>query len=175
MLTFSQLRELQKRELETPELTPLPQNFYEELIAFLKHKSDESLKSQNLLAIKEFESIKKIAKNIIMKRREKIFLYLVHHNERLNLKHLTEEEKEFVDKVLNAESETIEKIERIFKISEESSEKKEFKKIRILSDIEAYKGLDNNIYGPFKVGDEVNLPLSEAEWLLKNKLAELIQ
>jgi hypothetical protein len=46
------------------------------------------------------------------------------------------------------------------------------RKVRILKDIEPYTGLDKNVYGPFRIGEERSLPMPEAEWLLKSRLAE---
>jgi len=46
------------------------------------------------------------------------------------------------------------------------------KKIKILGDIPEYRGADDVVYGPFSSGQSVELPPSEAEALLKGKMAE---
>jgi len=46
-------------------------------------------------------------------------------------------------------------------------------RIRILSDVSPYKGLDGKEYGPFKFGEVVELPIEEIQWLVKEKLAEM--
>lgn len=47
-------------------------------------------------------------------------------------------------------------------------------KVRFLREICPYKGLDNQTFGPFKVGEIAILPIEEAVWLVKEKLAELV-
>jgi hypothetical protein len=48
------------------------------------------------------------------------------------------------------------------------------RRLRLLQDVTQYKGLDNAVYGPFRKGDECQLPPPEAEWLLKSHMAELL-
>ncbi len=46
------------------------------------------------------------------------------------------------------------------------------KQIKVIKYIEEYRGIDGNIYGPYRVGDIVELPNEEAEWLIKNGFGE---
>jgi hypothetical protein len=48
-------------------------------------------------------------------------------------------------------------------------------KVRFLREILPYTGLDNQTFGPFKVGEIAILPKEEAVWLVKEKLAELVR
>ncbi len=50
-----------------------------------------------------------------------------------------------------------------------------FKKVRFIKDVPAYKGANNETFGPFRPGEESQLPHGEAEWLLKGKLAETVE
>jgi DNA replication initiation complex subunit (GINS family) len=49
------------------------------------------------------------------------------------------------------------------------------KKVRFLKEVPAYKGPNNETLGPFKPGEEGQLPTSEAEWLTRGKLAESLE
>jgi DNA replication initiation complex subunit (GINS family) len=49
------------------------------------------------------------------------------------------------------------------------------KKVRFLKDLSAYVGANKETVGPFKSGDEGALPSEEADWLLKQKIAEMAQ
>jgi hypothetical protein len=44
-------------------------------------------------------------------------------------------------------------------------------KVRMLKDIPAYNGVDDLRFGPFKAGEELMVPESEARWLVTGKLA----
>ena len=46
------------------------------------------------------------------------------------------------------------------------------RKIKILKDIQAYRGADSHEYGPFASGQEAELPQVEAEWMVKGQMAQ---
>lgn len=167
MITYSFLREIQKKETESAGLTKLPDDFYEQIAVFLKNKKEEAMGSQSLMAIKEYENVKKVVKIIQLKREEKLIL--------LALRNQSSDALPKIEAELLSELSTIVTNYRKLLLDTWSSEPKESnhnKKIKILKEVEQYKGLDNSIYGPFKPGDETTLPLPEAEWLVKSHLAE---
>jgi hypothetical protein len=49
------------------------------------------------------------------------------------------------------------------------------KKVRFTKDVPAYRGADSQTFGPFKSGQEETLPPQEADWLLKGKLAQVVE
>jgi len=51
----------------------------------------------------------------------------------------------------------------------------DFKKLRILKDVQAFRGLDGKTWGPYKTGDEISLPLEEAQVIERGRLAETVQ
>jgi DNA replication initiation complex subunit (GINS family) len=59
--------------------------------------------------------------------------------------------------------------------AEEKNEKEQTTRVVVLMEIEPYKGFDGNVYGPFKKGSVVSLPKEEADWLLQNRLAKLVE
>lgn len=48
-------------------------------------------------------------------------------------------------------------------------------KVRILKNVPAWRGPNKSNYGPFKAGQKVNLPAGEVAFLIKNKLAKLVE
>ena len=169
MMSYSSLREIQKREMESAALTKLDENFYEQVAEFLKNKREEALSTKSILVIKEYENIKKVVITIQTKREEKLVLLALRgqvvdgltDDERTMLYTISSTVKTYRDTVLEV-------------LSTEASEIARTKKIKIVKDVEQYKGLDNNVYGPFKNGEEAALPLQEADWLLKSHLAEQV-
>jgi len=168
-MSYSSLREIQKREMESAALTKLDENFYEQVAEFLKNKREEALSTKSILVIKEYENIKKVVITIQTKREEKLVLLALRgqvvdgltDDERTMLYTISSTVKTYRDTVLEV-------------LSTEASEIARTKKIKIVKDVEQYKGLDNNVYGPFKNGEEAALPLQEADWLLKSHLAEQV-
>ncbi len=169
MITYSFLREIQKKETESAGLTKLSDSFYEEVSAFLKAKKEEAISSQSLLAIKEYENIKKLVKIIQLKREEKLVLLALRNQSFDSLPRIEAELLTELSRIV-----TSYRKELLDAWSSETSEPKPVKKIKIVKDVEQYKGLDNSVYGPFKPGEEATLPTPEAEWLLKSQLAELV-
>lgn len=172
MLNYSKLREMQRSEMSSSELCLVDEEFYSQLKDFLGEKKGEALSSQNLLVIKEYENLRKIAKAIVNKRNEKLVLLALRGKKEST--GMTKEEANFLTHLSRAIDENESELAFIFEESNGSSERDHFKRVRLLKNISPYKGLDEKVYGPFKSGEEVNLPPDEATWLLKEKMAELL-
>lgn len=166
MIAYSELREIQKKELEGGALVELDADFYSQVLELLNERKEEAKKG-SMIVIREYENLKRILSTIIAKREEKIVLMAL-RSEKSHIG-LTTEEKDVYLKVQQIISEHREKCY----LCEESKESS-IKKLKIVKDMEKYKGTDEKIYGPFKTGEEHFLPNPEAEWLLKEKIAELI-
>ena len=171
MINYSLLREVQKRELESAAIVKIDENFYEQVAELLKSKKEEAIKSKSILAIKEYENIKKIIMAIQTKREEKIALQALRGENNIN-GCLTKEEVEMMNSLTNIIENARHKVKDIW--SNEENNEVEIKKIKITRNIEQYRGLDSNVYGPFKIGEEPLLPKNEAEWLLRSRMAEIM-
>lgn len=169
MISYSYLREIQKKEVESAALTKLEDNFYEQVAAFLKKKKEEALATNSILSIKEYENIKKVVMSIQSKREEKLLLLSLRGQA---VDGLTESERTLFDNI----STTVQKYRNnVFEVlAKENHDTPRIRKIKIVKDVEQYTGLDNNVYGPFKNGEEAALPMQEVEWLLKSHMAELL-
>ncbi len=185
MLNYSRLRELQRSEMQNAELSKLDENFYSELKAFLEARKAEALGTQNLLVIRECENVQRIAKAVINKRMEK--LVLISLRGKAEVPGLTPEERGFLSRLRGVVEENeaamhglieVEKCEGKVSAGDAvvvGGKAENIKRIKFIKDISPYKGLDEKVYGPFKSGDEAELPGEEAQWLLKEKIAELLQ
>ncbi|MDD5023459.1 MAG: hypothetical protein PHU63_04785 [Candidatus ainarchaeum sp.] len=165
MLTYSSLREIQKKELENGSLASLDENFYSEAFLLLKSKKEES-KEGSTVAVREYENLKRIISTIRSKREEKILLMALRSEK--SSSGLITQEKEIFDQVHDIINEYR---GRAFS---ESDIKPAVQKIKMLKDLEQYKGADSNLYGPFKKGEILSIPKAEIEWLLKENIAEKI-
>lgn len=170
-LDYALLREIQKKETDSTKITPLEGDFYEKASEFISSKKDEAFSSGSTLSIREYENIKKILTTIKERREEKIVLMAIRGEGTST--GLTPEEKKLLRELSGAVNDFRETVSGLLSpVENGKEEKKSLKTVRILKDIESYKGLDSRVYGPFKSGEEVELPDAEAEWLLKAKMAE---
>jgi len=169
MLSYSTLREIQKKETDSAEMTKLEPSFYGEVATFLAQKKKTAMESGSLLSIKEYENLRKIVSAVQARREEKIALMAVRGES--DAPGLTKEESELLRELSMSIGKCRESISGVWSGKEGAEVSK---KVRILKDIETYTGLDNNVYGPFRSGDTPVLPPSEAEWLLKSRMAEML-
>lgn len=170
MLNYSELREIQKKEMESSATVILPEDFYRSVSELLSKRGAEAVSSKSLLAIKEYENIKKIVISIQAKREEKIVLMAV-RGEREGAG-LTAEERELLKDLSATIRKSRETVKNVWD-SEEAAPAGS-RKIKLLKDVSQYRGLDNSLYGPYRQGEEQSLPKAEAEWLLKAGMAEVL-
>lgn len=167
-MNYSELRNIQKKERESAALVQLSEDFYGELSNFLDSKRKDAMESRSLLKMREYENLKRIISSIKTKREEKIVLMAVRGEK--STAGLTAEEESLLGEL----SRVLDKSRKGF-LTEEKEDSQKEKVIKILSDVERYKGADNQQYGPFREGEEVTLPEKEIEWLLKSNLAEVVK
>jgi DNA replication initiation complex subunit (GINS family) len=170
MFSYSDLRDIQKKEVESSAIVKLPEDFYSIISDLLAKKSSEAVASKSLLAIKEYENIKKIVMAISAKREEKIVLMAV-RGEREGAG-LTAEEKEMLKELSAIIKKSRGVVQSVW--SSEEPAPGDALRVRITKDVSQYRGLDNSVYGPFRQGEEKLLPNAEAEWLLKAGMAETL-
>jgi DNA replication initiation complex subunit (GINS family) len=166
MLNYAELRNIQRKEMESSEVTSLDNNFYTLVAEFLTARKKEAITSKSIIVIREYENIRKIVFAIQSRREEKIVLMAVRgihegkgltENEKIMLKDLAsiiEKSRSGVKDAWNSEriaSDTV--------------------RVKMLRNIEQYRGKDDLLYGPFKGGEERLLPPEEAKWLLQVGMA----
>jgi DNA replication initiation complex subunit (GINS family) len=179
-LNYKKLRDLLYEEKSSGALVALPEDFYSRLEDFMSRKRLELDKSHSLIEIREFENIVKTVREVHAQREQKILFRALRSEGRHDTTGLTREEHELFDSISHELGESRGRFEGMMDLSkpakkapqpeEEASET--FKKVRILKDVPAYRGADEATYGPFKLGQEQALPMEEADWLVKSRLAE---
>jgi len=173
MLSYSELRDIQRREMESSAIVVLVDGFYQSMAEFLAKKKSEAVASKSLLAIKEYENIRRILLSIQVKREEKIVLMALRGDNAGA--GLTNEERELLKELVSIINRSRDIVKSAWDHEEMASahgNAEGVRRIKILQDVAQYKGLDNVVYGPFKHGEEQAMPNAEAEWLLKARMAE---
>jgi len=182
-LTYKRLRDLEREEKSQPGLVRLPADFYSSIEEFLSFKFSEMEASRSVLQMREFENAVATIKEICAIRQQKILFKAIRsngsHEETVDM---TQEEHELYDRfcaVLIDEQQKLQSILSRFESRKAAGKEgnpplpqNAFKKVRFIKEVPAYRGPNNEVFGPFKPGEVSALPSSEAEWLLKGKLAE---
>lgn len=188
-LTYKRLRDLAREEKAQPGLVRLPAEFYGSAETFLSSKFAEMESSRSVLQMREFENSVAVVKEITTVRQQKILFKAIRsggvHGETTEM---TKEEHSLYDRfcsVLEDEKNRLDSMltkyeKRKLQKPEESDAPRAItadsgiKKVRFVKDVPAYKGVNNETFGPFTPGQEIQLPTNEAEWLLKGKLVESV-
>ncbi|MCX8197222.1 MAG: hypothetical protein N3G80_02820 [Candidatus Micrarchaeota archaeon] len=181
-ITYKQLRDLVREEKAQPGLCRLPPEFYESVKEFLASKYKELQTERSLMQMREFENSIATIKEISAIRRQKILFEAIRsggaHTGRVE--QMTKEEHELYDRICAIISQDNERIDALLSGFEKGEQNmlpssSKLKKVRFTKDVPAYRGSGSKIFGPFKGGEEELLPSEEAEWLIKGKLAELVE
>ncbi|MCD6371769.1 MAG: DNA replication complex GINS family protein [Candidatus Aenigmarchaeota archaeon] len=189
-ITFEIIREIQRSERSSPKLTKLPENFYEAARNYLEKKKSMMKDRKDEL---EFRNAQRLLEEIFTIREKKILNFaLTYIITNLPPENLTEEEKEFFEKVVSLvkkrREEFFEKLKPPPKeVEKEIEERKEIEgeekvekrigegyvKIKFKEDIPQFVGIDEKTYGPFSPGDIAILPKENAELFINAEMAEI--
>jgi hypothetical protein len=181
--TYHRLCEAYREEKGTNRLNSLPADFgrsLQELISRLGTQAGGQ---------KELDNARKQARLLVRLRRQKLMMRASMEQEGAEPEGLTEGEKEMYGRLRQMyaqEDERLESLMHPLPMGGEVTTAGEAsgmnggaaaapvvkKKLKLLADIPEYRGADNGVYGPFTSGQAVEVPLTEAEWLLKGNLAE---
>jgi DNA replication factor GINS len=167
-------------ENNTKKLNPLPRDYYQgigehvgrlkELLPQLDQKSTRSV-----LLRKEIEQTEKILRDLVTKRRLKIFK-VASEGETISNEVLTREDEKLYHNILSAINNYDEEIRKSFEGNVENNDLVEDETpkrilVRFLRDIPAIIGSDMKTYGPFKIEDITTLPVENAMALVKQGFA----
>jgi DNA replication initiation complex subunit (GINS family) len=176
-LNYKRLRDLQRQEKEGAALVELPEDFIRGLEAFLDARRAEAESSHSIVEMREFENVIRIVREIFSIRRQKITFRAVRSGMAHETGGMSAEEHRLYDSLCSVLSESTVELEGMLgkaskiKIPAGVAADANLKKVRLTKAIPAYRGADSVTYGPFLEGQEISLPLSEADWLLASKMA----
>lgn len=161
-ITFELIRRIHMDEQRLPNLTKLPQNFFQSVLDYLNQKKQLELDDRkNVL---ELRSIENMVQNIFDRRERKIINYaIIAARTGMPPENLAEEEKPFYKAALN-----LIKTRRsgLFKAPEKKPT------VVFKEDMPEFLGIDEKNYGPFKKGDTAVLPEENMKILLERDIVE---
>lgn len=183
-LDYKKLRDLARTERSNPGLARLPDDFHSSVEGFLASKFSEMESGRSVMQMREFENATAIIRELSAIRQQKILFKAIRnggvHRETLEM---TREEHELYDRlcaVIGEENARLDSLLRRFESKKaqpaaqqhEAQQGSTLKRVRFTKDVLAFRGANNETFGPYKSGEEGALPATEAEWLLRGKLAE---
>ena len=182
-VTYSQLRDIQKRELDSSTPVEFTEDFYSSMSVLLEQKKSEAFASKSLVSIREYENMRKIIAAIQLKREEKILLLCLRGHK--SPKGLTSEEFRFLETLISSVSSSRMAIREVWDKDSVSGNSgvvsvsstttsAPLPKVIVLKEIGKYLGADEKQYGPFREGEEHSLPVVEADWLVNSGLAKRV-
>ena len=175
---YEELFEAWKKEKENAELQGLPRDFYTNLVNYMKKIREESRMldkrtTRARLMHREFENAKKLVRELIKLRKQKILRKTV-AGKILSEDSLTMEEKGLHHGFLPlAESYQgfLKNVLRGQIVQVERKEKPKKMLVRFVREIPAIIGSDMNTYGPYRAEDIATLPSDNARILIKQGVA----
>jgi len=191
---YNELYSAWQREIDDPTLGGLPLDFYAKISQYLKHIKEEDKvldKKSVKTSLLEHESanVERMLKELLGTRYRKI-IKTVTKTQKLPIELLTVEEArmcetfadftksyhKFTDDIMQGQL-NVEQIKVIVKTETNASAPQPHKRstIRFLKNIPAIMGADMKSYGPFIAEDVASLPPQNAQILVKQGLAVLVE
>jgi len=180
MITYNEIYEAVRKE-RAEGLQPLPKNFLEEVVFYLKEKRDFSASagddfSENTIkSKKQLENAITLFKELILRRRKKILNLLLIATEtgvsKKDFENMLDFEAKMFENLMKCVDSTEKQINHLLNgkfeakiLNAPNAEVKQ--KILFLTDIDEFFDLDGNLIGPFKKGDEAELQKEVAQILV---------
>jgi DNA replication factor GINS len=179
---YEELFEAWKKEKENVELQALPRDFYANLVNYMKKNREESRMldkktTRARLMYREFENAKKLVRELVKLRKEKI-LRKTMTGKILSEDSLTTEEKDLHHEILPLTESYHGFSKNILRgqtIQVERKEKPKRMLVRFIQEIPAIIGSDMNAYGPYRAEDIATLPPENARILIKQGIAAEVE
>ena len=186
-LTYKGLRDFAREEKAQPGLGKLPGDFYPSVKSFLSSKFSEMEGSRSVLQMREFENASATIREIVLIRQQKLLFRAIRSGgQEAKVEEMTREEYEVYDRFRSIVAEENEKLNAMLSRFESKKavasepeatiapEKASVQRVRFTKEVQEYIGMNRERFGPFKAGEESDLPAQEAELLLRQKIAETI-
>jgi DNA replication factor GINS len=169
-ITFELIRRIQREEQRVPKLTKLPENFYQNIAAYLQQKRNLVETKDDRKGGLEIKNIERLVEDIFNRRERKILNQaIISVRTGMSPENLTEEEDVFFNVLLNSLKDRRDNM--LKKMLEEVEE--EFASLIVFKeDVPQFVGSDMKTYGPFKKGDIAKLPEENMKVLIERGIAE---
>ena len=175
-ITFEYIRKVQREEQYEVKLSKIPDDFYEKTKKYLEQKQKLAKKKGDRLSEMELINIQRILEDVYNRRETKILnKAILAIRTGIPVENLTKNEEKFFRQLVELLRFHRQKTLNI--LTKKTKEKKEPKleKLKFTQDIPAFMGPDLKKYGPFKLGEEGEIPIENAELMVKTGNAQKVE
>ncbi|MFH1587976.1 MAG: hypothetical protein ABIA76_01400 [Candidatus Diapherotrites archaeon] len=183
VLNYDELRRIHRLEKNSSRLTELEEDFFDDLGEFVDEEKKayfDSLKDFSISKTRSFTNLKKLVEEIFLIREKKILnkVLVAAKTKEIDFLGFTPEEKKLFSALLKQVEGHDALLEDVFLAEKKGLGKEKAKALnkvraRISSEIPSFVGTDMQEYGPFKKGEEVELPVQIAKLLEGRNLVKL--
>lgn len=170
IITFEQIRKVQREEQRMPKLTRLPESFFSAVATYLEHKQ-QIISGDDRKGYLEIKNIERLVEDIVNRRERKIInAAIITARTKIPPENLTQEEKLFYNSLV-----TLIKGRREGILQPMTSAKKEEHNLIVFKeDVPEFVGSDLKTYGPYKKGETAKLPEENVRLLMEKGAVEEI-
>ncbi len=178
MITYSDIYEAAKKEGYSEQLQELSKDFVEDVADYLRDKREISSKEEDdfsdmILKIKkQLENAQTLFKELMLKRRKKILnLILIAAETGISKKdfdNMLDFEKELFEELMKCIDSSNKKVLESFNGKKEASNQS----VTFKENVEGFIDMSGNKLGPFKEGDQTELPREIAKILIEDGKVE---
>jgi DNA replication initiation complex subunit (GINS family) len=168
MLTYETIRKLVIEEKNSPKLIELPDNFFQDVKAYIENKTKVSEGKEDIW---ELDNSKRMLQDLLDSRESKLVkLALIHVRAGVTPGKVMPEEKAFFDSLVESIRSFQDSRKEILEGQREESET-----IAILDEVPKFVGINMKTYGPLKKGDVARIPKENSQLLISKGLARIIE
>jgi DNA replication initiation complex subunit (GINS family) len=175
-ITYEYIRRIQREEQYEPKLSKLSDDFYDKAKKYLEQKKNLAKKKGDRSTEIELENTKRVLEDIFNRRETKILNQAVFSTRTgIPPQNLTKIEEKFFRQLVDLLKYQREKTLNIFTEKTKKKEKVKIQKVKFTQDIAEFVGTDLKKYGPFKEGEEAEIPLENAKLMIKLENAKKVE
>ena len=179
---YSELYKIWKQELESKELTRLPEDFYTRIVDYFKklreeHRMLDKRTVKALLLSREMRNVKFMTFKILNARYTKLIAYTV-EGKKITSNLLTREEEKFYKNLFTINESFCNFVNDVLQGHLSSIDLKQKHRrivLRFFKPVPAIVGADMKTYGPFKAEDVASVPDDNAKILINRDLAGKVE
>lgn len=184
MITYNEIYEAAKKERYSESLQPIPKSFVKDVAKYLKEKREAASKEGDVFSDvllktkKQLENAITLFHELLRRRRKKILNLVLIASEtgisKQDFENMLLVEKGLFEDLMKGIEASDKKLNGLLNGENEDSTKKN-SLIVFLEEVDEFEGPDSKKYGPYSIGQFVNLPKEIAQIFLKDEVAESME
>jgi len=175
-ITYEYIRKIQREEQHDVKLSKISDDFYKKAKKYLEQKRKLTKKKTDRSSQLEVENIQRVLEDVFNRRETKILQKAVFSTRTgIPVQNLIKIEEKFFRQLVELLKYQREKTLNILTKKTKEKEEAKLQKLKFTQDIPEFVGSDLKKYGPFKSDEEGEIPLENAELMIKTGNAKKVE